>query len=305
MTVPRSSCGAPQTGNYYTTNGGPVSGKMPPLGNWESSGYPNGQDASIILNQAADIYVPGAVGAYTAPWTHWYLEYALGRVAELGFAVDAIRAHTARFVIDMINLSGYPQLLAHYELPTEANCTNTAAAPGCTAPPGGFYPTWAATVAALTPAYVTGANWPATGNSGVGDLAAVFRARTDADRARRRLPVLGDGGAGDGGRPRRRRGDPGVALVSAQRLPGDPAGRASGRPQMGDRAAHRYQRAAAPAHRHPLRRRRHLSPPAQSCGNTRRQPELRQPGSESAAPSTARSRSPSPPSRAVPAPTTP
>ncbi len=163
-----------QTGNYYTTNGGPVSGKMPPLGNWESSGYPNGQDASIILNQTADIYVPGAVGAYTAPWTHWYLEYALGRVAELGFAVDAIRAHTARFVIDMINLSGYPQLLAHYELPTEANCTNTAAPPGCTAPPGGFYPTWAATVAALTPAYVTGANWPATGNSGVGDLVQFF-----------------------------------------------------------------------------------------------------------------------------------
>ena len=137
-------------------------------------GYPNGQDASIILNQNADIYVPGAVGAYTAPWTHWYLEYALGRVAELGFATDAIRAHTARFVIDMINLSGYPQLLAHYELPTEANCTNSASPPGCTAPPGGFYPTWAATVAALTPAYVTGANWPATGNSGVGDLAQFF-----------------------------------------------------------------------------------------------------------------------------------
>ncbi|HUC69986.1 MAG TPA: hypothetical protein VMS01_02220, partial [Stellaceae bacterium] len=51
---------------------------------------------------------------------------------------------------------------------------NTAAAPGCTAPPGGFYPTWAATVAALTPAYVTGANWPATGNSGVGDLVQFF-----------------------------------------------------------------------------------------------------------------------------------
>ncbi len=68
--------------------------------------------------------MPGAVGTYTAPWTHWYLHYALGRAEELGFAVDPIRKKTDQFVIGMINNSGHPQLLAHYELPV-GDCTNS------------------------------------------------------------------------------------------------------------------------------------------------------------------------------------
>ena len=151
-----------QTGDLNSTNGGPVSGQLPPLGNWESASQGlNGSDPTVLANVAADIFAAGAVGSYTAPWTHWYLHYALGRAEELGFAVDPIRKMTDQFVVGMIDNSGHPQLLAQYELPVEQQG-------------GGFLPSWAAVVGALAPAYVTGNGWPATGNSGDGDLVQYF-----------------------------------------------------------------------------------------------------------------------------------
>ncbi len=151
-----------QTGNLYSSNGGPVSGQLPPLGNWESASQGlDGSDPTVLANVAADIFTAGAVGTYTAPWTHWYLHYALGRAEELGFAVDPIRKMTDQFVVGMIDNSGHPQLLAQYELPVEQQG-------------GGFLPSWAAVVAAMTPAYVTGNGWPAAGNSGDGDLVQYF-----------------------------------------------------------------------------------------------------------------------------------
>jgi hypothetical protein len=169
-----------KTGVLNSTNGGPLSGKLPPLGNWESAGNPNGKDATIVNNEKSQVFRPGAVGTFTAPWNHWYLHYALGRAEELGFAVDPIRKMTDQYVITMINDSGYPDLLAAYELPVESNCTNTAppysaSKPGCTAPPGGFLPSWAAIGAALYPGFLTGAGYPASGNSGYGALPQYFR----------------------------------------------------------------------------------------------------------------------------------
>jgi hypothetical protein len=92
------------------------------------------------------------------------MQYALGRVEELGFAVDPIRVKTGAYFSGMINSSGYPTLIASYHLPVMANCTNTASpyspsAPGCTFPPGGFL-TWPQmTGTALEPFWLTGSNY--------------------------------------------------------------------------------------------------------------------------------------------------
>jgi hypothetical protein len=72
-----------QVGNFYTTNGGPQSGKVPPLGNWESNGNPAHSDPENVDN---GWYLPGAVGPITSPRMRSYLQDALGREAEFGFA---------------------------------------------------------------------------------------------------------------------------------------------------------------------------------------------------------------------------
>ena len=161
-----------QTGNYYTSNGGPMSGRVPPLGNWESADNPNGSSGTVQGNISGGTMMPG-VGSFTTPWNHEYLAYALGRVAELGFASGPLRLATvSKFFTGMINSSGYPQLIGAYEIPSETNCTNTSG--GCTAPPGGFYSTWPAFVAAIPQAFLTGNGWNPAGNDGDGYLAQYF-----------------------------------------------------------------------------------------------------------------------------------
>ena len=161
-----------QTGNYYTSNGGPVSGRMPVLGNWESAGYPNGSDGTVEENVSGGTFAP-SVGAYTTPWNHEYLLYGIGRTVELGFAAGPLQAQTVgKYMTGMINNSGYPELIGMYEIPSEANCANTSG--GCTAPPGGFYSTWPAVVAAIPAPFLTGVGWNPAGNGGDGYLAQYF-----------------------------------------------------------------------------------------------------------------------------------
>ncbi len=161
-----------RTGNYYTENGGPVSGKVPPLGNWESAGNPNGSDGSVQGNIKGGTFA-ASVGAFTTPWNHEYLAYALGRAAELGFAVNPLRVNTvSKFFTGIINSSGHPKLIGMYEIPSETNCTNSSG--GCTAPPGGFYTSWSAAVAAIPQPFLTGKGWNPAGNDGDGALPAYF-----------------------------------------------------------------------------------------------------------------------------------
>lgn len=162
------------TGNYYSLNEGPLAGKVPPLGNWESGGVPNGKDATIVNNQNESVFAPGVVGSYTAPWTHWYLQYALGRAAELGFAAGPLRAYTGQYPIGMILDSGYPHIISIYEIPVEFNATNPSPPPTLSIPPGGYMDTWPKVLSGLTTAFLTGVNWPSTGNNGAGDLDTYF-----------------------------------------------------------------------------------------------------------------------------------
>ena len=69
-------------------------------------------------------FARNVVGSYGAPWMEWYDLYALGRAAELGFRSGAIDQYLGKYAIDMINLSGAPDMVALYESPVEMAATS-------------------------------------------------------------------------------------------------------------------------------------------------------------------------------------
>lgn len=170
-------------GNYYSSNNGPVSGRPPPLGNWESIGTPNGQDATIVGNTNSGIYTVRADGApltgsFTAPWMQYHVNYGLGRALELGWPVLPLLAAAAPWQTGVILATPYPQLVAMYQMPTERN----ACAPGATAmtaPPGGFFASWDELLTAINPAWLSGEGWDQS--SSTLDLDHYFAANLHAD----------------------------------------------------------------------------------------------------------------------------
>jgi hypothetical protein len=137
-------------GNSYSTNAGkplsPVNGKAPPLGNWASlcdaaatplmCGYTAAYQTS--LGETA-----GASGSFDEPWEVWYVQYALGRLAELGFASQPIQFHTGQYILGIIGSSA-PMLVAQYEMPVEKAG-------------GGWWATWPSLIAgALNPTWISG-----------------------------------------------------------------------------------------------------------------------------------------------------
>jgi hypothetical protein len=125
--------------------------KPPPLHNWQSDCDPTSNPvcADITVEEAPNsanggaMYVPGTVGSYMCPWMNWYLQYALGREAELGFAAKPLQLYTGQYPIGMINASGYPILTALYEQPVEKKG-------------GGFLPDWPSVIATLDPTWLNG-----------------------------------------------------------------------------------------------------------------------------------------------------
>jgi hypothetical protein len=151
-----------ETGNFYAQTHGPANGQAPTLGNWESNGNPTKANPTIAENERRGVYMPGAAGSFTAPWMQNYVLYALGRVKEIGFAAGPLLTHTARWFTGMIDNSGYPELVAMYQMPVEKKG-------------GGFFPDWPSLVAALEPAWLTG-----KGYGGV-SLPAFFARHLNAD----------------------------------------------------------------------------------------------------------------------------
>ncbi len=112
-------------GNSYSTNTGrplsPLNGQAPPLGNWGSvcdaaatpplCGY-------SATQQAAWGMAVGANGSFDDPWMMWFVQYALGRAAELGFAGRPNQLHAGQYIIGMIGSSA-PILVALYQIPVE------------------------------------------------------------------------------------------------------------------------------------------------------------------------------------------
>jgi hypothetical protein len=156
-------------GNPNTNNGGPDSTQVPPLHNWESSCNPTAACSPITGNEGCLLYQPGVVGTYSAPWNQWYLHYALGRIAELGFAAGPLALWSGQYPIGMINSSGLPILVSQYEMPVEKAG-------------GGFLANWPAVIGTMTatwlantPPFASQCGYPA------GGLPEYFAVDDDAD----------------------------------------------------------------------------------------------------------------------------
>ena len=151
-----------KVGNAYSINqAAPLdsqSGQPPALHNWESNcdaAYVP-VCATVAANEAGGSYVPGVVGSFTSPWMQWYVQYSIGRIAELGFAAQPLNLWSSNYLLGMINNSGYPDLVAFYQTPVEQKG-------------GGFFATWPAMEAAIVPSYLNG-------NESDGGLPAYFAA---------------------------------------------------------------------------------------------------------------------------------
>ncbi|HEV2100255.1 MAG TPA: hypothetical protein VGR45_15200, partial [Stellaceae bacterium] len=137
-----------KVGNEGTTNAGAFKGQVPPLHNWESICDP-ALPFTACVNDAVWL-LPTLAGSFTAPWMQWYLQYALGRVYELGYPIGAVAAWTAPFPIGMINASAMPTLVGFYQI---APLRQGAA---------GWFTTWAGLISALnlTPNCCGGRGFP-------------------------------------------------------------------------------------------------------------------------------------------------
>jgi hypothetical protein len=123
---------AAKWGDPWTTNPhSPVSGQVPPLGNMASICDPGGSaplcNYSAATQTAWGLKV-GANGSLDDPWMNFYLEYAVGRTAELGFAVRPIQLQLGKLPIGII-ASSQPWLLGVYTTGVEKTG-------------GGWWPSW-------------------------------------------------------------------------------------------------------------------------------------------------------------------
>lgn len=100
-----------------------VNGLPPIMHNWESNcnpttAPPNATTTGYSSCEPNNTYAPN-VGTYTAPWMQWYDQYAIGRIAELGFAAKPIQLALGAYPISMIEDSGIPKMVSLYESPVE------------------------------------------------------------------------------------------------------------------------------------------------------------------------------------------
>ena len=175
-------------GNSYSTNAGkplsPVNGKAPSLGNWgsdcDAAATPTlcGYSATQQTTWGMEV---GANGSFDDPWMMWYVQYALGRLSELGFASHALQLYTGQYIIGMIGSSA-PILVAQYQIPVEKAG-------------GGWWATWPSLIArAMDPTWISGSQ------SG-GGLPAYFASNLSASG-------------------RQLWGEPGIAMLVDQNAPG-------------------------------------------------------------------------------------
>jgi hypothetical protein len=138
-----------KVGNDQTTNAGPFSGQVPPLGEWSSTCDPTIPYTSCVDDPTW--LLPATTGSFADPWMQWYIQYAIGRAAELGFPMGAINTMSAKFPVGMILDSGMPILTGVFE--------DSPLAPGTAS----WYKTWAGWISALnlTPTCCGGSGFPA------------------------------------------------------------------------------------------------------------------------------------------------
>jgi hypothetical protein len=154
----------------YNVTGTPFDGT--PLKNWAHGQQPNPPPASMpawgagctvptCAGQPAGYYAEGegiagfaqgdligvaGVAGYENSWQQWYLNYALGRAVELGFAFKPLLAYTLPFEIGMVN-SAAPMLVSDY-----ATDLLYSTGPGTAA----YYTDWPTLLASIDHTFLTG-----------------------------------------------------------------------------------------------------------------------------------------------------
>lgn len=94
----------------------PISCQVPPLGGMAL--YGAGQYSDTI--QTSWGLVPRAASAIDDPWMNFYLDYAVGRAVELGFAARSLQTQWGKLPINIIN-SASPWMLGSYVMPVAAS----------------------------------------------------------------------------------------------------------------------------------------------------------------------------------------
>ncbi len=125
----------------------------PALGQWAASlpnVSPNNFEAQLASTNGT---------AYTANYMNWYVAYAVGRAAELGFAAKPLALYSGAYLTGLIN-GPDPTLIAAYTLPTMLTTGQITSFP--------------ALIASLATPWLTGVNY--TGGSTQGPLPQQFRA---------------------------------------------------------------------------------------------------------------------------------
>jgi hypothetical protein len=136
-------------GNSY--NGVPAGATPAAWSKWDSTCI-NGTATTCPAVPAGTVILGGNIATATAtvnaqaePWVQAYMQYALGRAVELGFAAEPVAKWTGQWIIGAINDSGYPALIAAYSLPS-----------GTTTDPNGLVQSWAEEVALIAPSSLSG-----------------------------------------------------------------------------------------------------------------------------------------------------
>jgi hypothetical protein len=169
-TTPPYTFGVSQ-GDIQVTGGGPNDGVDPPLGNWSNNGC-NPDDGvgtcGGTINPSVDAafgWATGAVGSFDSQFMLYYLEYELGRAAELGFQIGPVLTHSGAWLIGLINNSGWPWEIQNEWIPDEPvmppvvgqlsswSAIGAMFQPGWLAPGGGQETQFTASLAAGTEGY--------------------------------------------------------------------------------------------------------------------------------------------------------
>ena len=91
-------------------------------------------------------YLSGSIGAFGDVWMQQYVQYSLGRIAELGFAARPLQLYSGKF-FDEILSSTNPKTIAIYE---DAPADNT----------GAYFPDWQTEMnTAANPAWISGVGY--------------------------------------------------------------------------------------------------------------------------------------------------
>ncbi|HEY3910671.1 MAG TPA: hypothetical protein VGM07_12380 [Stellaceae bacterium] len=143
---------AQETGDPLSSTAFGTPPPAPALHNWATN-YDAGYVSGGVWNDAA-------VNAYSETWMQWYVQYALGRAAELGFAAGPLALSSGQYLIGMVNSTGYPMLIGSYVTPTWTT--------------SGQISSWPQFVALFTPQFLTGNGWSGFGSSVQGPITTFF-----------------------------------------------------------------------------------------------------------------------------------